>query len=141
MFDVGERPLSLITHSLVVELAIDTSQSVPFGSFEAHLAHMRTEVTQRSIASHDAIIFYDHANELFIHAMTISITYIDIERIWKDLIAYKMIRRAKENLGISIAVGMEHFLTGQCCYCIFRFHWCDVTYHQQLDNLLTRFLG
>ena len=83
-------------------------------SFQKHLAHMRDEVDNRSVVCHDAIIFYDHANEFFIHAMTISITYIDIERIWKDLIAYKMIRRAKENLGISIAVGMEHFLTGQC---------------------------
>ena len=69
-------------------------------------------VVKNQLAIHDAIVFYNDANHVFVEWLTNRLTMITHGGIWKYLLSYKMLITSKENFGISTTVGIEYYSIG-----------------------------
>ncbi|XP_072035506.1 uncharacterized protein [Amphiura filiformis] len=79
--------------------------------FSVYLNKVRVLIVDRSMAVTNAIQFYEHVDTVFIEWF-IGKLQEDTHRgdIWKDLLAYKYILRAKEDYGHTMAYGIEYLL-------------------------------
>ena len=78
--------------------------------FRQYLDFERQLVLNSDASVHGGIIFYNNANEIFMDLLTTSLTDLVHGTLWKLLVAYKMVTRAKENIGVTVAIGIEYYM-------------------------------
>ena len=72
------------------------------------------ETERRKVLTHnqsvpEGIRFYNDANEVFIELLTENLTTVVHTFLWRLLIAYKMLTKARENYSMSTAIGIEYY--------------------------------
>ena len=95
---------------------LDDHDTVEFKSperFHAYLTINRNRFSIGNANATEAILFYERINLIFIEWFTNSLQDQTHQgELWKLLLAYKFIIRAKENTGIMAAYGEEYFIHG-----------------------------
>ncbi|XP_046360161.2 adenylate cyclase, germination specific-like [Haliotis rufescens] len=77
-------------------------------TMQKHRSHLKDD----NNTSHKEVVFYNEINQCFIFRLLESSRDMTHGSIWQDLIAYKMVIRAKENIGIVVAFGIVFFENG-----------------------------
>ncbi len=82
-------------------------------NFRTYLNVHRDEFFSLNSNVHDAIIFYERINLVFIKWFTTSLQETEnTGNLWKLLLAFKYVIKAKENTGIMAAYGQEYLMGG-----------------------------
>ena len=95
---------------------LDNHDTVEFKTpkrFHEYLSINRNRFSIRNASATEAILFYERINLVFIEWFINSLQDQSHQgELWKLLLAYKFIIRAKENTGIMAAYGEEYFIHG-----------------------------
>ena len=80
--------------------------------FREYIKKLREEITGRTITIEQVIKRYEAANLVFLEWFTDEVQSGSHDGIWQNLLAFKFIARAKENMYIMMSYGQEYLLTG-----------------------------
>ena len=80
--------------------------------FREHMKKLREEVTSKTITIEQVIKRYEATNLVFLDWFTDEVQSGSHDGIWQNLLAFKFIARAKENMFIMLSYGQEYLLTG-----------------------------
>ena len=78
--------------------------------FQLHIESIRESVISRNVTIPSAIKIYEEANIVFVNWFTEHLQELSHNNIWRDLLAFKFITRAKENTVIMLSYGQEFLL-------------------------------
>ena len=77
-----------------------------------HFDEHRDEMLNTSGSTFTEIAFYGRLNKYFITCLIESTNQISIGHLWRHFVAYKMLLRAKENIGIVLSYGIVYYVNG-----------------------------
>lgn len=80
-------------------------------NFKAFLDKQRDYIKDNQTKVSDDIHFYNKANDIFLNVLNNQLTTTNHHDLWRPLLADKMLSRAKENFGITMAFGIEYYLS------------------------------
>lgn len=78
--------------------------------FRVHLDTERDLVLNNLTSVADSIIFYLHANSVFIDVLVDAMSETKHALLWRPMLANKLIVRAKEGYGLVAAIGIEYYM-------------------------------
>ncbi|XP_041378166.1 receptor-type guanylate cyclase gcy-12-like [Gigantopelta aegis] len=81
-------------------------------SLLAQLGDHRSHMFNSSVSSFTEIAFYSNLSSCFLSHLIGAITHMSSGQFWQDIVAYKMLIRAKENMGLVLAFGIVFFENG-----------------------------
>ena len=80
--------------------------------FEATLEEHRVLIMDKNISTYANILIYNEINRHLLTILTQLIRKTKLGSLWKDLMAFKMLVRARESFSITGALGEEYYLNG-----------------------------